>query len=80
LNIFSITDLRWAMTLDARLARRLREWQQRGRKLQDVLSSLRPGDEASPMLEKELATLRQCIADLAADLYARNGRSPSSND
>jgi hypothetical protein len=37
-----------------------------------VLASFSPGDEASPPLEKELATLRQCIADLAADLAARN--------
>jgi len=60
------------MTLEDRLVKRLREWQVRGRKLQEVLASFSPGDEASPPLEKELATLRQCIADLAADLAARN--------
>jgi hypothetical protein len=69
-----MTDLRWAMTLEERLAKRLREWQRAGKQLQDTLSALHPGDEASPLLEKELTTLRRCINDLAADLMARNGK------
>ena len=63
------------MTLDERLARRLREWQKDAKRLQGVLATLNPGDEASPPLERELVRLRQCIADLAADLSARNGRA-----
>lgn len=63
------------MTLEGRLAKRLREWQNDARVLQNVLAEMRPGDEASPLIEKELTRLRRCIDELAADLMARNGKT-----
>lgn len=74
------------MTLEERLAKRLREWQREAAKLRSVIGELHQRDEARASLEKELGRLDSCIGDLARDLSARNdtpqqqSRKPSPNE
>lgn len=63
------------MTLDGRLAKRLRDWQNQAGKLRGVIAALHPKDKERLTLETTLRRLELCINDLAADLMARS--SPS---
>ena len=64
------------MTLEERLARRLREWQLEAKKLHQVMEEFHPDDEEKAMLEVETLRLEHCIGQLAADMMARNDPPP----
>lgn len=64
-------------TLESRLAKRLRDWQQTARRLRHVQEELHPDDEEQSLISIELGRLERCIEELAADLMARSAPSPA---